>query len=76
MITENGERPHKGPAVEMRLGGGHTDLCQQRPLEASEGETQLDPFEDGLVEEEEGLSFVSLVVGAYWFSHSTGANRD
>ena len=76
VVAQYGEGPHEGPTVGMLLGGGHVDLHQQHPLEAGEGETQLDPFKDGLVKEEEGLSFIGPIVGAHWFTLSTGANRD
>ena len=54
VVAHNGERPDKGPAIGMQLGGSHVDLSQQGPFEASERETQLNPFEDGLVEEKVG----------------------
>ena len=60
----------------MQLGGGHVDFCQQCPLEASEGKTQLSPFEDGLLQEKVGLSIVGLFVGAHGFSLSAGSNEN
>ena len=58
----------------MQLGEGHVDFCQQCPLEASKGETQLSLFEDGLVQEKVGLSLVSPFVGAHGFSFSATSN--
>jgi len=58
----------------MQLGGGHVDFCQQCPLEARKGETQLSPFEDGLVHEKLGLSIVIPFVRAHGFSLGTGSN--
>jgi len=54
IVAQYGEGPHEGPAVRMQQGGGHVDFCQQCPLEADEGEAQLNPFEDGLIEEKKG----------------------
>ena len=48
VVAQNWEGPYEGPALGMQLGGGHVDFCQQCPLEASEGETQLSLFEDSL----------------------------
>jgi len=76
MVAQYREGPREGPAVGMQLGRGHVDLFQQRPFEADEGETQLDPFKDSVIEEEEGLSFIGPVIGAHWFALSTGSNRD
>jgi len=76
VVAQYRECPNEGPTVGMQLGGGHVDFCQQRPLEASEGETQLIPLEDGLVEEEEGLSFVSSFVGAHRFALDTWSNEN
>jgi len=72
MVTQYREGRHEGPAVGMQLGGGHVDLRQQHPLEAGKGEMQLDPFKDSLIEEEEGHSFIGLVIGAHWFALAQG----
>ena len=37
---------------------------------------ELNGFENGGVEEEEGLSFVDTIVSAYGFALCTGTNRD
>jgi len=62
VVAQNGERPYKGPVVGMQLGRGHIDLSQQVPFEVSERETQLNLFEDGLVEEKVWLSVVGPFV--------------
>jgi len=58
----------------MQLSGGHVDFCQQGPLEAGEGEMQLSPFENGLVQEKVRLPIVSPFVGANGFALSAGPN--
>ena len=72
VVAQYGERPHEGPAVGMQLGGSHVDFYQQRPLEAGEGETQLNPLKDSLVEEEEGFSLVNPIIGTHGFALSIG----
>ena len=76
VITQDGECPHEGPAVGMQLGRGHVNLCQEGPLEACEWQVELNPFENGGVEEEEGLSVVDMIVSTYEFALCTGTNRD
>jgi len=55
----------------MKLGGGYVELGQELPLEASEGEAELNLLEHGGIDEAEGFTIAPLVVGADGFSRGT-----
>jgi len=75
VVAQYGECSHEGPAVGMQLDGGQVNL-RARPSETGEWEMQFDPFKNGGVEEDEGLSFVEAIISTYWFALSARANRD
>ena len=76
MIAEDGEGPHKGPAVGMQLGRGNIYFGQQLPLEAGKRKALRNTLKDRLIEEEEGFSLVGTVVYTHGFTLCAGVNRD
>ena len=52
------------PTVGMKLGGGYVEFSQELPLEAGEGESELDFLEHCCVDEAEGAAVAPLVISA------------
>jgi len=59
------------PAVGMKLGGGYVKFGQELPLEAGEGESELDFLEHCGVDEAEGVVVAPLVISANQLSRRT-----
>ena len=74
VCANNLVRPDECPAVGMKLGGGYVELSQELPLEASEGQAELDLLEHGSIDEAEGLAIAPLVVGADGLPRGTRTN--
>jgi len=58
----------------MKLGGGYVKLSQKLPLEASEGEAELDFLEHRGVDKAKGFTVASPVVSANGFSKRARRN--
>jgi len=58
------------------LGRGYVKLGQELPLEASEGEAELDLLDHGGIDEAEGFAIAPLVFGADGLSGRTRMNTD
>jgi len=56
--------PDERPTVGMKLGGGYVKFSQELPLEAGEGESELDFLEHRCIDEAEGAAVVTLVISA------------
>ena len=54
VIAEDLKCPDEGPGIGMELAGRDVQLHQQLLFEKGEGEAQLQPFENGGVDEDEG----------------------
>jgi len=55
----------------MKLGGGYVEFSQELPLEAGEGESELDFLEHCCVDEAEGAAVAPLVISAYTLTRKT-----
>jgi len=63
--------PDERPAVGMKLGGGYVEFSEELPLEAGEGESELDFLEHRCVDEAEGVAVVTLVISADGLTRGT-----
>ena len=61
--------PDERPAVGMKLGGGYVEFSQELPLEAGEGESELDFLEHRCIDEAEDvfIKFSFLHNYPIWF---------
>jgi len=59
----------------MKLGGGYVEFSQELPLEAGEGESELDFLEHCCVDEAEGAAVAPLVISAYTLTRKTRMHR-
>jgi len=67
--------PDERPAVGMKLGGGNVEFSQELPLEAGEGESELDFLEHRCIDEAEGAAVVTLVISADGLARGTRMHR-
>ena len=59
----------------MKLGGGYVEFSQELPLEAGEGESELDFLEHRCIDEAEGATVVTLVITADGLTRGTRMHR-
>jgi len=67
--------PDKRPTVGMKLGGAYVKFGQEFPLEAGEGESELDFLEHCGVDEAEGAAVAPLVISTDRLSRMTRMHR-
>jgi len=67
--------PDERPAVGMKLGGGYVEFSQELPLEAGEGESELDFLEHGGVNEVERGVAAPLIISADRLARRTRTHR-
>jgi len=67
--------PDERPVVGMKLGGGYVKFGQELPLEAGEGESELDFLEHCGVDEAGGVVVAPLVIDANRLSRWTRMHR-
>jgi len=76
VAAKDREGPNEGPAVEMQLGRGHVELCEQLSFEVAERESLTDALEHRLVKEKERLPVIRTVINTERFASCVGANKD
>ena len=74
VIAENFKCPDESPGIWMELAGCDVQLHHHLLLEKGEGQAQLQPLEDGGVDEGEGHPIGGLIVRAD--GHPTRRNAD